>query len=52
MSTVDRKDDKESCWWNEAKQDGIQRKKLLTKKWDGVRREGDAMWGEEGGSEG
>ncbi|MCJ8738186.1 hypothetical protein PDJAM_G00032520 [Pangasius djambal] len=34
VSSGRRKEDKETWWWNEGVQDGIQRKKLAKKKWD------------------
>ncbi|KAK3541116.1 hypothetical protein QTP86_015744, partial [Hemibagrus guttatus] len=34
VSSGRRKEDKETCWWNEEVQDSIQRKRLAKKKWD------------------
>ncbi|KAK3525575.1 hypothetical protein QTP70_000455 [Hemibagrus guttatus] len=34
VSSGRRKEDKETCWWNEEVQDSIQRKRLDKKKWD------------------
>ncbi|KAK3537491.1 hypothetical protein QTP70_012118 [Hemibagrus guttatus] len=33
VSSGRRKEDKETCWWNEEVQDSIQRKRLAKKKW-------------------
>ncbi|KAK3542575.1 hypothetical protein QTP86_030520 [Hemibagrus guttatus] len=34
LDTLQRKEDKETWWWNEEVQDSIQRKRLAKKKWD------------------
>ncbi|KAK3545944.1 hypothetical protein QTP70_016948, partial [Hemibagrus guttatus] len=34
VSSGRRKENKETCWWNEEVQDSIQRKRLAKKKWD------------------
>ncbi|KAK3516533.1 hypothetical protein QTP70_021738 [Hemibagrus guttatus] len=34
VSSVRRKEDKETWWWNEEVQDSVQRKRLAKKKWD------------------
>ena len=37
VSSGQRKEDKETWWWNEEVQESIQRKKLANKNWDSQR---------------
>ena len=59
MSSGQRKDNKETWWWNSEVQEIVQRKRIAKKRWDSERTEKNRLeykkedkGGEEGGDEG
>ena len=52
LPSKQRKEDKETWWWDEEVQESIRKKGLAKNRWDMQRAEGDETRGEERGDEG